>query len=102
MKRQVLRRLGTVSHFPYYNRNLPFQGKAVKAQSKGFTDQNKSWLKPKAAALEPAEPLVNDDDSDDGKGQLFGLHSVRPRFVSVVISLPVYSHGVLPCRCHGR
>ncbi|CAL5219196.1 g985 [Coccomyxa viridis] len=41
------------------------KGNAVKAKSKGFTDQNKSWLKPKAAAPEPEEPMLDDDDDSD-------------------------------------
>lgn len=41
----------------------------------GYTDRNKSWLKPKAAVLEPEEPLMEDDDTDDGKGHSFTLQS---------------------------
>jgi len=36
--------------------------------TKGFTDQNKRWLKPKAV-LESEEPSLDDDDSDDGEAR---------------------------------
>ena len=45
------------------------QGAVTKTKTKGFTDHNKKWLKPKAPVASPVKPeekLMNDSDTDDG------------------------------------
>ena len=45
------------------------QGAVTNSKTKGFTDHNKKWLKPKAPVASPAEPvekLMDDSDTDDG------------------------------------
>ena len=45
------------------------QGAVTNSKTKGFTDHNKKWLKPKAPVASPVEPvekLMDDSDTDDG------------------------------------
>ena len=45
------------------------QDAVTKSKTKGFTDHNKNWLKPKtpvASPVKPMENLMDDSDIDDG------------------------------------